>query len=150
MNGSGVAGQIRRRLSELSPNDHRIARQILDDDVEAPFETAESLAAKTGVSKAAVVRFSTRVGYTGFAALHDALAAEAIARLRPAVRTVEAASHTVEQMVSQAVGDLEMLATPWIAASSMPRSRCSAAGPARSASSGTASRRPWRSTPTTS
>jgi DNA-binding MurR/RpiR family transcriptional regulator len=105
-----VSGLIRSHLDRLSPNDRRIATQILEHPAEAPFETAESLAAKTGVSKAAVVRFSTRVGYTGFAALHDALAAEAIARLRPAVRTVEAASHPVEQMVSQAVGDLEMLA----------------------------------------
>ena len=59
---------------------------MLEHPAEAPFETAESLAAKTGVSKAAVVRFSTRVGFAGFAELHDALAAEAITRLQPAVR----------------------------------------------------------------
>src|SRR5438874_1550634 len=73
MNGSEVAGLIRTRLDELSPNDRRIARQLLDHWVEAPFETAESLAGKAGVSKAAVVRFATRVGFAGFSELHDAL-----------------------------------------------------------------------------
>ena len=82
MNGSAVAGMIRSRLDELSPNDRRIARQIIDHDVEAPFETAESLAAKAGVSKAAVVRFATRVGFAGFSELHEALRLEAVARLR--------------------------------------------------------------------
>jgi DNA-binding MurR/RpiR family transcriptional regulator len=82
VNGSAVAAKIRSRLGELSPNDRRIARQILDNDIEAPFETAESLAAKAGVSKAAVVRFASRVGFAGFTELHAALRAEAVERLR--------------------------------------------------------------------
>jgi DNA-binding MurR/RpiR family transcriptional regulator len=77
----GVADHIRRRLDELSPNDRRIARRLLDHYPEAPFETAESLAAKAGVSKAAVVRFATRIGFAGFTGLHDALRAEALTRL---------------------------------------------------------------------
>ena len=68
-----VAGRIRRQLDQLSPNDLRIAHRLLDHPAEAPFETAESLAAASGVSKAAVVRFSVRVGFSGFAELHDAL-----------------------------------------------------------------------------
>src|ERR671934_1607339 len=82
--GSQVAGLIRARLDDLSPNDRRIARQILDHYIEAPFETAESLAAKSGVSKAAVVRFATRIGFPGFTELHDSLRAEAVERLRRA------------------------------------------------------------------
>ncbi|HYX87238.1 MAG TPA: MurR/RpiR family transcriptional regulator [Gaiellales bacterium] len=80
--GSQVAGLIRARLDDLSPNDRRIARQILDHYIEAPFETAESLAAKSGVSKAAVVRFATRIGFPGFTELHESLRAEAVERLR--------------------------------------------------------------------
>ena len=75
-----VSALIRSHLDRLSPNDRRIATYVLEHPAEAPFETAESLAAKTGVSKAAVVRFSTRVGFAGFAELHDALASEAITR----------------------------------------------------------------------
>src|SRR5882757_6797227 len=102
-----VSGLIRSHLDRLSPNDRRIATHILEHPAEAPFETAESLAAKTGVSKAAVVRFSTRVGFTGFAGLHEALAAEAITRLRPTVRTAEASTHPIERLSFQAVGELE-------------------------------------------
>ncbi|MGN6379596.1 MAG: MurR/RpiR family transcriptional regulator [Gaiellales bacterium] len=81
---SDVAGHIRAHLDDLSPNDRRIARRLLDHPVDAPFETAESLAAKAHVSKAAVVRFATRVGFAGFGELHDALADEARERLRAA------------------------------------------------------------------
>ena len=80
--GVDVAGHIRSHLDELSPNDRRIARRLLDHPVDAPFETAESLARKVGVSKAAVVRFATRVGFAGFGELHELLADEAKARLR--------------------------------------------------------------------
>ena len=45
-----VAGRIRRQLDQLSPNDLRIAHRLLDFPAEAPFETAESLAAASGVA----------------------------------------------------------------------------------------------------
>ncbi len=108
--GGGVEGEIRSHLGRLSPNDRRLATYLLDHPAEAPFETAESLAAKTGVSKAAVVRFSTRVGFSGFAALHDALAAEAIARLRPAVRAAEESLHPLASTAHQAAGDIDAMA----------------------------------------
>ncbi len=76
-----VAVQIRLQLDHLSPNDRRIADWIVEHEDEAPFETAESLAGKVGVSKAAVVRFGTRLGFGGFAGLRDALAYSARARL---------------------------------------------------------------------
>ena len=107
MNGSEVAGLIRTRLDELSPNDRRIARQLLDHWVEAPFETAESLAGKAGVSKAAVVRFATRVGFAGFSELHDALRLEAVERLRHgAPESDEPAAGVLERWVDRARADL--------------------------------------------
>jgi DNA-binding MurR/RpiR family transcriptional regulator len=108
MTGSEVAGLIRARLDELSPNDRRIARQLLDHWVEAPFETAESLAGKAGVSKAAVVRFATRVGFPGFTELHDALRKEALERLRHAGPEAEtpAAAGVLERWVERARADL--------------------------------------------
>jgi DNA-binding MurR/RpiR family transcriptional regulator len=104
--GSAVAGKIRSRLDELSPNDRRIARRLLDHDVEAPFETAESLAAKAGVSKAAVVRFATRVGFAGFSDLHEALRLEAIERLRHGRDGPEPAGGVLERWVQRARADL--------------------------------------------
>ena len=76
-----VGVQIRLQLDHLSPNDRRIADWIVEHEDEAPFETAESLAGKVGVSKAAVVRFGTRLGFGGFAGLRDALTQSARARL---------------------------------------------------------------------
>jgi DNA-binding MurR/RpiR family transcriptional regulator len=105
-NGSAVAAMIRARLDELSPNDHLIARRLLDHPVEAPFETAESLAAKAGVSKAAVVRFATRVGFAGFTELHDALRVEAEARLRPGSARDRPAGGVLERWVDRARDDL--------------------------------------------
>ena len=81
MSDTDVADRIRAHLDELSPNDRRIARQVLDHYAQASFETAESLATKVGVSKAAVVRFAVRVGFSGFSELHEALREEAVARL---------------------------------------------------------------------
>jgi DNA-binding MurR/RpiR family transcriptional regulator len=107
VNGSAVAGMIRSRLGELSPNDRRIARQLIEHDVEAPFETAESLAAKAGVSKAAVVRFATRVGFGGFSELHDALRLEAVERLRQGRGEPAPAGGVLERFIDRARADLD-------------------------------------------
>ena len=76
-----VPAVIRARLPELSPNDRRIASWLLEHYAEASFDTAESLAGRVGVSKAAVVRFGTRLGFGGFAGLHEAMAQDALERL---------------------------------------------------------------------
>jgi DNA-binding MurR/RpiR family transcriptional regulator len=76
-----VPALIRTRLDELSPNDRRVATWLLEHPLEASLETADSLARKAGVSKAAVVRFGTRLGFGGYAGLHEAIARGAIERL---------------------------------------------------------------------
>jgi DNA-binding MurR/RpiR family transcriptional regulator len=105
-----VAGRIRRQLDQLSPNDLRIAHRLLDHPAEAPFETAESLAAASGVSKAAVVRFSVRVGFSGFAELHDALREEAVARLSLPPQQ-DGAGDVVDAVAARAGSDLTAMRT---------------------------------------
>jgi DNA-binding MurR/RpiR family transcriptional regulator len=102
-----VAELIRSHLDALSPNDRRIASRLLDHPVQASFETAESLAAKVGVSKAAVVRFATRVGFAGFGELHDALAGEAMAKLERATDVSGGDKRIVDQLLSAARADLD-------------------------------------------
>jgi DNA-binding MurR/RpiR family transcriptional regulator len=128
-----VAGRIRSHLEQLSPNDRRVARHVLDNYAEAPFETAESLSKKTGVSKAAVVRFAVRVGFAGYAELHEALRTEAVARLAPA-GSPQAGGDVIDAAVERARGDLAALRA------TADRGEFDAA---------TASRRRWPSTPTT-
>src|SRR5436190_1389987 len=76
-----VPALIRARLPELSPNDRRIAAWLLEHEAEAPFQTAESLARAAGVSKAAVVRFGSRLGFGGYAGLSEAMEGAASQRL---------------------------------------------------------------------
>jgi DNA-binding MurR/RpiR family transcriptional regulator len=100
-----VAARIRGHLDALSPNDLLVAHQVLDHPSQAPFETAESLAAKAGVSKAAVVRFAVRVGYDGFAQLHAELRAEAVARLS-APQDDEGGGDVIDAVAGRARADL--------------------------------------------
>jgi DNA-binding MurR/RpiR family transcriptional regulator len=103
-----VADRIRRHLDQLSPNDRRIAHHLLDHPAQAPFETAESLAAHTGVSKAAVVRFANRVGFSGFAELHEVLRDEAVARLS-LPREPNGRGDVVDAVASRARSDLDAM-----------------------------------------
>ena len=103
-----VAGRIRSHLEQLSPNDRLIARYLLDNYSAAPFETAESLSHKTGVSKAAVVRFAVRVGFPGYTELHEALKEEAMARLAPAT-PVRSEGNVIDGAVERARSDLDVL-----------------------------------------
>ncbi len=103
-----VAGRIRSHLEQLSPTDRLIARYLLDNYSAAPFETAESLSHKTGVSKAAVVRFAVRVGFPGYTELHEALKEEAMARLAPAT-PVRSEGNVIDGAVERARSDLDVL-----------------------------------------
>jgi DNA-binding MurR/RpiR family transcriptional regulator len=106
-----VAELIQASADRLSPNDHRVARQLLDRPVEAPFLTVESLARQSGVSKAAVVRFSTRLGFSGFAQLHERLAAEAIERASaPAPAAPATGAGVLARFAASARADLGGLA----------------------------------------
>ena len=102
---TGVTARIREHLEELSPNDRRIAHHLLEHPSHAPFETAESLAVKVGVSKAAVVRFAVRVGYDGFAQLHEALRDEVVARLS-AAREGQDGGDVIDAVAGRARADL--------------------------------------------
>jgi DNA-binding MurR/RpiR family transcriptional regulator len=81
---SDLAALIALRGATFSPNDRRIAEHLLRSPAEASFESADTLARKIGVSKAAVVRFGVRLGLGGFAGLQEALATEVRRRLATA------------------------------------------------------------------
>ena len=104
-----VPALIRSRLPELSPNDRRIAAWLLEHEAEAPFQTAESLARGAGVSKAAVVRFGSRLGFGGYAGLSEAMAGAAsqrLARQGGAGRNAPH-GHLLDRWLSACLGDLE-------------------------------------------
>jgi len=59
--------------ASFSPNDVTIADFVRRNPLVVALSTAAQLARHTGVSKAAVVRFATRLGYPGFSELRDEL-----------------------------------------------------------------------------
>ncbi|HLI60111.1 MAG TPA: MurR/RpiR family transcriptional regulator [Solirubrobacteraceae bacterium] len=61
--------ELRLANARLSRNDERILSFLRDHLDELAFHTSESIAQGAGVSRAAIVRFARRLGYSGFAAL---------------------------------------------------------------------------------
>jgi len=66
---SRLLAKIESSLSTLSPNDRKIADYLLSAFPHGAWATVETVASDVRVSKAAVIRFSTRLGYEGFADL---------------------------------------------------------------------------------
>lgn len=61
--------ELRLANARLSNNDEQILAFLRNHLDELAFHTSESIAQGAGVSRAAIVRFARRLGYTGFAAL---------------------------------------------------------------------------------
>jgi DNA-binding MurR/RpiR family transcriptional regulator len=103
-----VPAVIRSHLDRLSPNDRLIASWLLEHHDEASLETADSLARKVGVSKAAVVRFGAKLGFGGYAGLHEAISESARTRLAaPGAAREGAGGHVLDRWLDACVRDLE-------------------------------------------
>jgi DNA-binding MurR/RpiR family transcriptional regulator len=66
-----------KRLKKLTPSELRLSNFFFGNATEMVFENVTTLAQKTGVSKATVVRFVAKLGYASFADLRAALQADA-------------------------------------------------------------------------
>ncbi len=84
-----LLGKIEASFQVLSPNDRRLADHLLAGYPNPAWETVEEVALRAGVSKAAVVRFATRLGYRGFADLQRELRAELAEHLASPLRLME-------------------------------------------------------------
>jgi DNA-binding MurR/RpiR family transcriptional regulator len=68
-----VAEQVRLMLPSLPRAERRVAMTLLDDYPSAGLETVASLAARAGTSGPTVLRLASRLGFSGFAELQQAL-----------------------------------------------------------------------------
>jgi DNA-binding MurR/RpiR family transcriptional regulator len=94
----------------LSGNDERILTFLRDHLDELAFHTAESLAQGTGVSAAAVVRFSRRLGFASFRELRDRARSELqTAPDAPAPPVRDAADSTLGRKVQRDIESLQLL-----------------------------------------
>lgn len=102
--------RIRDRLEDLSPNDRLVAEAVLRDPTGVAFLSADQLAAQSGVSKAAVVRFGARLGYGGFAGLQEALQGGIKERLEAVGEAPAPGGSLVERWLSAVEADLRAVA----------------------------------------
>src|SRR5690242_13908401 len=93
----------------LSGNDERILGFLREHLDELAFHTAESLAQGAGVSAAAVVRFSRRLGFASFRELRERARAE-LQSGRDAGAAGGAAQSTLGRKVQRDITSLELLA----------------------------------------
>lgn len=85
-----VIADVRRSYDELTRSQKRIAEAIVEDPEFVAFATVEKMAAKLGVSPSTVVRFTYRLGLTGYVDLQE--------RVRTLVRSqMRAASEKVDE-----------------------------------------------------
>ncbi|GAA2779217.1 MurR/RpiR family transcriptional regulator [Streptomyces showdoensis] len=73
---SPIADDIRRKLGLLAPAERKVARILLASYPSAGFETVATIAERAGVSAPTVLRFVSRLGYTGFPDFQAALRKE--------------------------------------------------------------------------
>jgi len=102
--------RIRDRLEDHSPNDRLVAEAVLRDPTGVAFLSADQLAAQSGVSKAAVVRFGARLGYGGFTGLQEALQGGIKERLEAVEEAPAPRGTLVERWLSAVEADLRSVA----------------------------------------
>lgn len=66
-----VEERISQALPTLTAKQRRLARYMLDNEIELAFASAEDVGRQAGVDAATVVRFSRMLGYEGYADLRD-------------------------------------------------------------------------------
>ncbi|MFF8989021.1 MurR/RpiR family transcriptional regulator [Streptomyces sp. NPDC014983] len=109
--GETVADRLRSAQRVLSPAERKIARALMARYPAAGLETTHGLAARAGVSAPTVVRFVSRLGFSGYGEFQQALRDEVQARraspltLAPVITD---ASHTGE--LSEAAAEVGRVA----------------------------------------
>ena len=89
--------------SDLSPAETRVAAVVLGAPADVAFGTVAALARAAGTGAATVVRFTTKLGYRGFADLRASVRAELSESLRPAAERIrEPAAHDVVHLALHA------------------------------------------------
>lgn len=86
-----VAERIRERGADLTAAERRIAEVVLEAPQSIGFGTVADLARAAQVGAASVVRMATKLGFDGYSELQQAVQAELMQQLRPAVERIQTA-----------------------------------------------------------
>ncbi len=88
-----VAERIRERSADLTTTERRIAAVVLEAPQSIGFGTVADLARAANVGAASVVRLAGKLGFDGFSEMQQAVQAELMQQLRPAVERIGSADH---------------------------------------------------------
>lgn len=88
-----VAERIRERSPDLTTAERRIAEVVLTAPQSIGFGTVADLARAADVGAASVVRLASKLGFDGYTELQQAVQAELMRQLRPAVERIQVADH---------------------------------------------------------
>ena len=83
-----VAERIRERGADLTAAERRIAEVVLEMPQSIGFGTVAELARAAHVGAASVVRLASKLGFDGYSELQQAVQAELMQQLRPAVERI--------------------------------------------------------------
>jgi DNA-binding MurR/RpiR family transcriptional regulator len=83
-----LADRIAEAASRLTPAERRVAQSVTDDPKIVAFGTVAQLAAHSGTSGPTVLRFASKLGFSGFAQLQNAVQEEIADALRPATERI--------------------------------------------------------------
>ena len=86
LSGATLGELIHQRTGELTPAERRVARTLFTTNLAAGLDTVAKLAERSGVSGHTVLRFSTKLGFSGYAELQRALRYELAARIDSPLR----------------------------------------------------------------
>ncbi len=84
-----VAERIRERGADLTAAERRIAEVVLEAPQSIGFGTVADLARAAQVGAASVVRLATKLGFDGYSEMQQAVQAELMQQLRPAVERIQ-------------------------------------------------------------
>ncbi|MCE0768078.1 MurR/RpiR family transcriptional regulator [Pseudonocardia kujensis] len=73
---TSIAVQLRDKIETLSPSERKVARAILAEYPIAGLETVAELAKRAQVSPPTVIRFTSKIGFDGYAAFQKTLVRE--------------------------------------------------------------------------
>jgi DNA-binding MurR/RpiR family transcriptional regulator len=88
---SDVIQAVRRAYDELTRSQKRIAEAIVDDPEFVAFATVDKMASRLGVSPSTVVRFTYRLGLTGYQDLQERVRILVRSHMRSATADVDEA-----------------------------------------------------------
>jgi len=86
-----VAERIRERSAELTAAERRIATVVLEAPQSVGFGTVADLARAADAGAASVVRLAGKLGFDGYSEMQQAVQAELMQQLRPAVERIGSA-----------------------------------------------------------